>query len=237
MLACLYLTETNTVQPSLFQKGGITDPKSANLATGGVGIALFLSSWIPIFYFDRLGRKTWLQIGTVGMMLSMLGIAGLQQQAEQHPGSDGNYIIILFPYLFYIFFNVSWGVAAWTYPSEIFPLSMRAKGNALATSANWASCYVVAQVSPVLGDVIGWGLYVVYALICVAAFAFVRFALGTLTLLVVFVANWVIVETKDRSLEDMNELFGLESYFSTGDGAKDDQVGLLEGEQSLADGE
>lgn len=170
-------------------------------------------------------------------MLSMLGIAGLQQQAEQRPESGGNYIIILFPYLFYIFFNVSWGVAAWTYPSEIFPLSMRAKGNALATSANWASCYVVAQISPVLGDAIGWGLYVVYALICVAAFAFVRFALGTLTsLFVMFVVNWCIVETKDRSLEDMNELFGLENYFSTGDGAKDDQVGLLE-EQSLEDGE
>ncbi|KAL4884507.1 general substrate transporter [Aspergillus karnatakaensis] len=218
-------TGTNSIlyyTPSLFEKGGITNPQTANLATGGVGIALFLSSWIPIFYFDRLGRKTWLQIGTVGMMLSMLGIAALQWQAENYPGSNGRYIIILFPYLFYIFFNISWGVAAWTYPSEIFPLSMRAKGNALSTSANWASCYVVAQISPVLGDAIGWGLYVIYALICVGAFVFVRFAL---------------VETKDRSLEEMNELFGLEDYFSAGVGAKDDQVGLLEAEQSTGNGE
>ncbi|KAL5332535.1 general substrate transporter [Aspergillus crustosus] len=219
------ITGTNSIlyyAPSLFKKGGITNPQTANLATGGVGIALFLSSWIPIFYFDRLGRKTWLQIGTIGMMLSMLGIAALQRKAEQYPESGGGYIIILFPYLFYIFFNISWGVAAWTYPSEIFPLSMRAKGNALSTSANWASCYVVAQISPVLGDAIGWGLYVLYALICVLAFFFVRFAL---------------VETKDRSLEEMNELFGLEGYFSAGDSVKDDQVGLLEGEHSLGDDE
>ncbi|KAL2868795.1 sugar porter family MFS transporter [Aspergillus lucknowensis] len=217
-------TGTNSIlyyTPSLFEKGGITDPQAANLATGGVGIALFLSSWIPVFYFDRLGRKTWLQIGTVGMMLAMLGIAALQRRAEEHPGSSGNYIIIVFPYLFYIFFNVSWGVAAWTYPSEIFPLSMRAKGNALSTSANWASCYLVAQISPVLGDAIGWGLYVVYALICVVAFVFVRFAL---------------VETKDRSLEEMNELFGLENYFAAGEGAKDDHVGLLEEERLLGPG-
>ncbi|KAL4869186.1 general substrate transporter [Aspergillus spectabilis] len=215
------ITGTNSIlyyTPSLFEKGGITDPQTANLATGGVGLALFLSSWIPIFYFNRLGRITWLQIGTIGMTLSMFGIAALQRKAEEYPESDEKYIIILFPYLFYFFFNISWGVAAWTYPSEIFPLSMRAKGNALSTSANWASCFVVAQISPVLGGAIGWGLYLIYGVICVLAFAFVRSAL---------------VETKDRSLEEMNELFGLKDFFSAGDGAKDDQVGLLEGDEQL----
>lgn len=162
----------------MFEQGGITDPHYANLATGGVGVALFLASWIPIFFFDRLGRKVWLQIGTVGMMGSMVGIAVLQWHAGQHPDSQANYAIVAFPYLFYIFFNISWGVAAWTYPSEIFPLSMRAKGNALATSANWTMCFIVAQASPPIEAAIGWGLYCIYAGICVLAFIFVRFALG-----------------------------------------------------------
>lgn len=39
-------------------------------------------------------------------------------------------------------------------------------------------CYIVAQASPPVADAIGWGLYVVYAAICVIAFIFVRFALG-----------------------------------------------------------
>lgn len=164
----------------MFEKGGITNPHTANLATGGVGIALFVSSWIPIFYFDRIGRTTWLQIGTVGMMVAMIGIAALQRQAEKSPEKSGNYIIVIFPYMFYAFFNISWGVAAWTYPAEIFPLSMRSKGNALSTSANWTACYLVAQVSPVLAESIGWGLYVVYAMICVVAFGFVTLAMGEL---------------------------------------------------------
>jgi MFS family permease len=160
------------------RKGDITNPQTANLATGGVGIALFLSSWIPVFYFDRLGRKTWLQIGTIGMMLSMLGIAALQHKAEEYPESDVKYIIILFPYLFNIFFNIRRGVAAWTYPFEIFPLSMRVRGKALSTSVNEASCFVVAQIYTVLGDAIGWGLYIIYGVIWVFDFPFVWFALG-----------------------------------------------------------
>lgn len=62
------------------------------------------------------------------MMCAMIGISVLQWHAENKPGSPGNYAIIAFPYLFYMFFNISWGVGSWTYASEIFPLTYRAKG-------------------------------------------------------------------------------------------------------------
>ncbi|KAB8073511.1 hypothetical protein BDV29DRAFT_175251 [Aspergillus leporis] len=81
----------------------------------------------------------------------------------REPRIQRNYAIVIFPYLFYVFFNISWGVAAWTYPSKIVPL--RVKGNALATSANCTMRYIVAQASPPAADAIGWGLYVVYAVI------------------------------------------------------------------------
>lgn len=165
-------------QPTLFERGGIKDPRTANLATGGVGIVLFVFSWVPIFFFDRLGRKTWLQIGAVGMMGAMIGITVLQWYAENHPGDPANYTIIIFPYLFYVFFNISWGVGSWTYAAEIFPVSMRAKGNALTTASLWAACYIVAQASPPIADAIGWGLYIIYSGICVLAFFFVRYVLG-----------------------------------------------------------
>ncbi|KAJ5636894.1 Sugar transporter [Penicillium longicatenatum] len=193
------ITGTNSIlyyTPSLFERGGIKDPRTANLATGGVGIVLFVFSWVPIFYFDRLGRKTWLQIGTVGMMGAMIGITVLQWHAGHHPDDSANYTIIIFPYLFYVFFNISWGVGSWTYAAEIFPGSMRAKGNALTTASLWAACYIVAQASPPIGDAIGWGLYIIYSGICVIAFFFVRYCL---------------VETRGRSLEEMSRLFGIET--------------------------
>ncbi|KAL7621755.1 hypothetical protein AAE478_009082 [Parahypoxylon ruwenzoriense] len=54
------ITGTNSIlyyTPFLFERGGITDPKTANLATEGVGIVLFVFAWVPIFVSDRLGRK------------------------------------------------------------------------------------------------------------------------------------------------------------------------------------
>lgn len=111
-------------------------------------------------------------------MCAMIGITVLQWHAENNPGDRSNYAIVAFPYLFYVFFNISWGVGSWTYATEIFPVMYRAKGNALSTMTLWLACYIVAQVSPPIASAIGWGLYIIYSAICVIAFIFVRYAMG-----------------------------------------------------------
>lgn len=121
-------TGTNAIfyyTPALFRNGGITDPTMANLATSGVGVVLFLSAWIPIVYFDRLGRKTWFQLGLIPMFIALVMIAVMQRHAESHPGDPKNYAIVLFPFLFFLSFNASWSSGSWTYASEIFPNSLR----------------------------------------------------------------------------------------------------------------
>lgn len=191
-------TGTNAIfyyTPTLFRNGGITDPTIANVATSGVGVVLFLSAWIPILYFDRLGRKTWLQLGLVGMFVALLGIALLQRHAEGHPGDPRNYAIIAFPFLFFTSFNMSWSSGSWTYAAEIFPISLRAKGNALCTASLWISNFIVAQVTPPIMTSISWGLYLILAAINVLAFFFVRYCL---------------VETRGKTLEEMAFLFGIE---------------------------
>lgn len=191
-------TGTNAIfyyTPQLFHNGGITDPNIANLATSGVGVVLFLSSWIPIFYYDRLGRKTWLQLGLVGMFTALIGIAVLQRHAESHPGDPGNYLIIAFPFLFFTFFNMSWSSGSWLYAAEIFPVSLRSKGNALCTASLWIANFLVAQVTPPIMTAISWGLYLILAAINIIAFVFVRYCL---------------VETRGKTLEEMASLFGIE---------------------------
>lgn len=124
-------TGTNAIfyyTPALFRNGGITDPTMANLATSGVGVVLFLSAWIPILYFDRLGRKTWFQLGLVPMFIALVMIAVMQRHAETHPGDPKNYAIVLFPFLFFVSFNASWSSGSWTYASEIFPNPLRVRG-------------------------------------------------------------------------------------------------------------
>lgn len=86
------ITGTNSIlyySPSLFERGGIQDAHTRNLATGGIGIVLFVFSWVPIYAFDRLGRKTWLQIGVVGMMCAMIGITGKFDAGKDPSDSKG----------------------------------------------------------------------------------------------------------------------------------------------------
>ncbi|KAI0133006.1 general substrate transporter [Xylariales sp. AK1849] len=191
------ITGTNSIfyyAPTLFRRGGL-DTEAANLATAGVGIVLFITAWIPVLYFDRLERKTWFQFGTIGMLGALIGIATLLRHAGSHPGDPGNNAIVAFPYLFFLFFNMSWSSGSWTYAAEIFPSSLRAKGNALCTASLWVSNFIVAQTTPPIASAIGWGLYVVLGIFCVIAFFFVRYAL---------------VETRGRTLEEVARLFGLE---------------------------
>ncbi|KAH9886847.1 putative sugar transporter [Xylariomycetidae sp. FL2044] len=219
------LTGTNGLfyyTPELFKKGGITDPTMANLATGGVGVVLFFSSWIPIFYFDRFGRKTWLQVGLMGMICALVGICVFQQHAIDYPTSRANYAIVVFPYTFFTFFNMSWSSGSWTYAAEIFPISLRAKGNALCTASLWISNFLVAQLSPPIESATGYGLYVIFVVICVFAFVFVRYAL---------------VETRGRSLEEMATLFGIDGAEKEDEEEDMARQGLLQGDVRAEDAE
>jgi hypothetical protein len=62
----------------------------------------------------------------------------------------------------------------------------------------WLACFVVAQLSPPIADTIDWGLYIIYAGICLFAISFVRCAM---------------VETRGKTLEEMSRLFGVEQRF------------------------
>lgn len=143
----------------------------------------------------------------------MIGIATIQWNATQRPDAPGNTAIIAFPFLFYTCFNATWGVGSWLYASEIWPIRYRAKGSALSTGALWIGTFCVAQLSPVVAEEIGWGLYVIYAGICVVAFVFVRYVMGEFSLCPCWrmCANVGVVETKDRTLEEMARLFGIDT--------------------------
>lgn len=47
------------------------------------------------------------------------------------------WVAIVFIWIFVGNFAYSWGPVAWIVVSEVFPLSMRAKGVSLGGSANW----------------------------------------------------------------------------------------------------
>jgi len=188
--------------PSIFQALGLTGNTISLLATGVVGIALFLATIPPTIWVDAIGRKPILISGAFIMAACHLIIAILTSQFRDdwnlHPAAG--WVACTMVWIFALAFGYSWGPAAWILISEIFPLSVRGKGMSIAASSNWMNNFIVGQVTPSMQLHLSFGTFIFFGV-----FSF----LGGLFI-------WIFVpETKGLSLEEMDYVFGDETGASS----------------------
>ena len=109
------------------------------LATGVVGVIEFVMTIPAVLYVDKFGRKTILIAGAVGMATCHFIVAGIiGAYGNDWPAhAAAGWVTIVFVWIYIGNFAYSWGPVAWIVVSEVFPLSMRAKGVSLGGSANW----------------------------------------------------------------------------------------------------
>jgi MFS family permease len=127
--------------PTIFQSLGLGDTSVSLLASGVVGISMFVATFPAILYIDKIGRRPLLILGGLGMSLCLLivGVLTATNSAkwDAHQGSGAAWGSAAFIW-FYIFnFGYSWGPCSWVVISELMPMSARAAGTALGASTNW----------------------------------------------------------------------------------------------------
>jgi SP family arabinose:H+ symporter-like MFS transporter len=129
--------------PSIFAAAGFK-AASANLQSVAIGAANLLATLLGISLIDKLGRKTLLLIGAVGCGLALLGV-GFVYRSNAHQN-------LLLPLLigFIVFFAISQGSVIWVYLSEVFPTSVRSKGQSLGSSTHWIMNALIAEAFPVV---------------------------------------------------------------------------------------
>ncbi|KAL2007902.1 hypothetical protein VTN00DRAFT_7884 [Thermoascus crustaceus] len=183
--------------PTIFQELGMNDNTSSLLATGVVGVAMFIATIPAVIWVDRLGRKPVLFVGAIGMAACHFIIAAIVGQNEDQWDSHkaAGWAAVVMVWLFVVHFGYSWGPCAWILISEIWPLSVRAKGIALGASANWMNNFIVGQVTPDMLEGIRYGTYIFFGLITFLGALFIAF---------------LVPETKQLSLEEMDVIFGSE---------------------------
>ncbi len=181
--------------PSIFAALGQDSNTVSLLATGVVGILLFLATIPAVMYVDKLGRKPVLLAGGIGMLICHFTIAVIfaknDNQWSTHKGAG--WAAVAMVWLFVVNFGYSWGPCAWVLISEIWPLSNRAYGIAIGASANWMSNFIVGQITPDLIEHIRYGTFIFFGLMTLGGVIFVWF---------------VVPETKRLSLEEMDTIFG-----------------------------
>ncbi|KAI8093263.1 general substrate transporter [Halteromyces radiatus] len=193
--------------PTIFQQAGISGVSASLIASGVNGVLNMFATVPAILFLDRLGRRKVMMIGAIVMGTAML-LCGIVMAAtgkvSYNPASGVNevymggnlsasYFCIVMIYIFVAGFAASWGPCGWVYPAEIYPMSVRSKGTSITTAANWLFNFVISEICPVMLASITWGTYIFFGCCC-----FVM----TVSIFLFF------PETKGRSLEEMDQVFG-----------------------------
>jgi sugar porter (SP) family MFS transporter len=175
--------------PKIFAMAGAAQD-SALLQSIIIGITLLVFTIAAMFFIDRFGRRILIMIGSVGMIACLAVVAKEFAQGAGH--SNGN--IVLGGLIGYIaFFAFSQGAVIWVFISEIFPNTVRAKGQALGSFTHWFMAAAVSWTFPVVADISGVWAFGFFDLMMVLQFLFA----------------WKIMpETKGGALEDIEQRLG-----------------------------
>ncbi|KAI0425101.1 general substrate transporter [Xylaria sp. FL1042] len=180
--------------PTLFRQLGQSDELSLTLS-GVFNILQLVTVFVCFFIIDKVGRRWLAIIGATGTGISYIVIAilsGLYEKDWLHHTGAG-WVCVTFAFLFILFFGVSYSPLGWALPTEAFPTSIRSKGVALSNATIWLSNFIVAIITPPLLEAAGYGTYIFFAAFCGGALLW---------------AIFLLPETKGRTLEEMDEVFG-----------------------------
>ncbi|MBT9676215.1 sugar porter family MFS transporter [Levilactobacillus brevis] len=172
--------------PTIFTDVGF-GVSAALLAHIGIGIFNVIVTAIAVAIMDKIDRKKMLNIGAVGMGISLFIMSiGMKFSG----GSQTAAIISVIALTVYIaFFSATWGPVMWVMIGEVFPLNIRGLGNSFASVINWTANMIVSLTFPSLLDFFGTGsLFIGYGILCFASIWFVQKK---------------VFETRNRSLEDI----------------------------------
>jgi len=157
---------------------------SGNLQAVAVGGTNLIFTMVAMSVIDRIGRKTLLLVGSVGTAACLAGVSAIFFTARH----ENLLVWLLIGYI--AFFAFSQGAVIWVYLSEVFPNTVRAKGQSLGSFTHWIMNALISGTFPLMAASSGGYPFVFFSLMMVAQF---------------FVVLLVYPETKGVSLEEMQK--------------------------------
>jgi SP family arabinose:H+ symporter-like MFS transporter len=150
----------------IFAKAGFSKV-SGDLQAVAIGATNLLFTLVAMSIIDKVGRKKLLIVGSVGTFICLSVISVLF-----YTGRHQN--LLLVPLVgFVAFFAVSQGSVIWVYISEIFPNSVRGKGQSLGSFTHWLTCATLANFFPVVAVHSASGPFIFFASMMVLQFVVV----------------------------------------------------------------
>jgi sugar porter (SP) family MFS transporter len=163
------------------------DTWSADLQAVAIGATNLVATLAGIALLDRVGWRALILVGSVGTALALVGVTLVMANAAPR------WTLLPLLILFIASFAISQGAVIWVYLSEIFPTNVRARGQAVGSSAHWILNAIIAGTFPIIA-----------AHSSAAPFAF----FASMMILQFIAAFFWMPETRDVELERMGSLMG-----------------------------
>ncbi|KAJ5785346.1 uncharacterized protein N7503_010558 [Penicillium pulvis] len=180
---------------------------NATLLASSIQYIINVVTTVPaLIWVDRWGRRPTLLIGAAFMMTWMYanaglmaaygvvvpgGIGGTPEESMRLSGAPAKALIAC-TYLFVASYAPTWGPVSWVYPPELYPLRVRGKAVALATSANWAFNTALGLFVPSAFANIRWQTYIIFGVFLTVMWVHVFF---------------MFPETAGKTLEETEQIF------------------------------
>lgn len=161
---------------------------SSDLQAVAIGATNLLFTMLAMSVIDRIGRKTLLLVGSVGLTISLAGVAVI---FAMHSHQE---LLVWLLVGFIASFAFSQGAVIWVYLSEVFPNRVRAKGQSLGSFTHWLMNAAISGTFPLVAASSG-----------AAPFAF----FAAMMALQFFVVLFWFPETKGVTLEQMQKKMGI----------------------------
>ncbi len=173
----------------IFARAGFSKV-SSDLQAVAIGLTNLVFTMLAMSVIDKVGRRMLLIVGSVGLAASLGGVAAIFWTGTHEE------LLVWLLIGFIASFAFSQGAVIWVYLAEIFPTSVRAKGQSLGSSTHW-----------VMNALISWAFPIVAAHSKAAPFLF----FSSMMVVQLVVVTAVFPETKGVTLEEMEKKLALGS--------------------------
>ncbi|CAK3862422.1 glucose transporter HXT5 [Lecanosticta acicola] len=178
---------------TIFQATGLTDSYVTQIILGSVNV---FCTFGALYIAQKCGRRNALMVGAAWITMcffvyAFVGHFALDQENPQNTPAAGN-VLIVFSCLAIAAFATTWGPLVWAVVGELYPSRYRAPCMALATASNWLWNFLISFFTRFITGAIDYLYGLVFAGCCMA---------------LVVIVFFFVIESKDRSLEEIDTMY------------------------------
>jgi len=173
--------------PRIFELSGLTNSDSM-FQSILIGVTNGIFTILGLVLIDRAGRKKLLITGSLGMSVC-LGLVAKTFYTQDFSGFG----LLIYLLIYIMFFAFSTGAVIWVLIAEVFPNSIRGKGQSFGSFTHWFFAALITFLFPVIEKLSQFGV----------GHAFMFFSV---MMIVQVIVVWkYFPETKGRTLEELGE--------------------------------